>query len=178
MELVLLVGLPGAGKTSFFRHRFAATHVLVSGDLIRNRRNSRRKQLRRVAEALAAGRSVVVDNTNPTAAGRAEFVDLGKRHGTRVRCYFFPPDVALSLERNAQRKGRGRVPPVAIYSAMKRMEEPSLREGFDRLYVVEAREPGEFVIREPLGHRAGTGKSRGPEAVRSGVVCHAIRNQR
>jgi hypothetical protein len=35
MELVLLVGLPGAGKTSFFRQRFAETHVHVSGALIR-----------------------------------------------------------------------------------------------------------------------------------------------
>lgn len=151
MELVVLVGLPGAGKTSFFRHRFAATHVHVSGDLIRNRANARRKQLRRAAGALAAGRSVVVDNTNPTAAGRAEFLALAKERGAPAVCYFFPPDVSLSLERNAHRTGRAHVPPVAIHVAMRRMEEPSAREGFDRVCVVEARRPGEFLVRERAG---------------------------
>jgi predicted kinase len=159
MELVLLVGLPGAGKTSFFRHRFAETHVHVSGDLIRSRKNARRKQLRKAADALAAGRSVVVDNTNPTAAGRAGFVAVGKEHGARVLCYFFSPDVALSLERNARRTGRARVPPVAIHEAMKRMEEPASREGFDRVYVVEAREPGEFAV-----HARGRGTGPAPGA--------------
>jgi predicted kinase len=160
MELVLLVGLPGAGKTSFFRHRFAATHVHVSGDLIRNKKNSRRKQLQKVAEALSAGRSVVVDNTNPTAAGRAELVALGKERGASVVCYFFPPDVALSLERNAKRTGSARVPPVAIYSAMKRLEVPSPLEGFERVSLVEARERGGLVGRE--GVTAAASRTKRP----------------
>jgi predicted kinase len=161
MELVLLVGLPGAGKTSFYRHRFADTHVHVSGDLIRSKKHSRRKQLRKVAEALAAGRSVVVDNTNPTAAGRGEFVAVGREHRARIACYFFPPDVAVSLERNARRTGRGRVPPVAIYAAKKRMEEPTFREGFDRIYMVEAREPGVFLV-HPRAREEGLPAPAGP----------------
>jgi len=31
---------------------------------------------------------------------------------------------------------------------MKRMQEPSLREGFERVLAVDAREPSEFVVAE------------------------------
>jgi hypothetical protein len=34
MELAILVGLPGAGKTSFHRAHLAATHRHVSKDLL------------------------------------------------------------------------------------------------------------------------------------------------
>ena len=44
-ELVILVGLPGAGKTSFHRDRFTGTHVHVSKDLLRNRRDKQTHQL-------------------------------------------------------------------------------------------------------------------------------------
>ena len=38
MELVILVGLPGSGKTTFYQSRFAETHAHVSKDLLRDRR--------------------------------------------------------------------------------------------------------------------------------------------
>jgi len=34
----MLIGLPGAGKTTFFRERFAATHDHVSKDALRHTR--------------------------------------------------------------------------------------------------------------------------------------------
>src|SRR5689334_24454013 len=78
-ELVILVGLPGAGKTTFHRARFAATHVHVSKDLMPNRRDRQARQLALVDEALAAGRSVVVDNVNATVADRAALIAVGRR---------------------------------------------------------------------------------------------------
>lgn len=65
----MLIGLQGAGKTTFAAQRFAETHVLISKDRLRNNRRPERRQQRLIAEALAAGRSVVVDNTNPLGCG-------------------------------------------------------------------------------------------------------------
>src|SRR5947199_7622732 len=86
-DLVILVGLPGAGKSSFYRYRFAATHVHVSKDLMRNRRDRQTRQLALIDEALATGRSVVVDNVNATAAGRAALIDAGRRRDAAVIGY-------------------------------------------------------------------------------------------
>ena len=78
MELAIFVGLQGAGKSTFYQTRFAATHAYVSKDRFRHNRNRGRRQAQLVAEALRAGRPVVVDNTNPTAADRAPLIALGR----------------------------------------------------------------------------------------------------
>src|SRR5262249_57705070 len=84
------MGLPGAGKSSFYRDRFAATHVHVSKDLMRNRRDRQTRQLVLIDEALATGRSVVVDNVNATAADRAALIDAARRRGAAGPRHVFP----------------------------------------------------------------------------------------
>src|SRR6266403_1132010 len=108
-----MIGLPGAGKTSFYRARFADTHVHVSKDLMRNRRDRQQRQLALIDEAHAADRSVVVDNVSATAVG--DVVTTGVRECS---------------VRNGGRVGRERVPEVAIRAAAKRFQQPSAAEGF------------------------------------------------
>src|SRR4029077_2729988 len=86
-ELVILIGLPGAGKTSFYRARLAASHVHVSKDLIGHGKETGRRQLELVTEALRAGRSVAVDNTNARAEDRALLIALGRAAGAQVVAY-------------------------------------------------------------------------------------------
>jgi len=136
MELVILSGLQASGKSTFAAERFAVTHAHVSKDRLRNNAKPERRQRQLVAEALAAGRSVVVDNTNPTAEDRAPLIALGHEHGARVVGYYFTSSVKGSLARNARREGRARVPDVAIFATRKRLAPPSYAEGFDALYAV------------------------------------------
>src|SRR5438132_13790932 len=84
-SLVIFVGLPASGKSTYYFEHFAATHVHVSKDLLP--RGARQETL--IAAALAAGQSVVVDNTNPSAAVRAPLIALGRRHGARIIASFF-----------------------------------------------------------------------------------------
>jgi predicted kinase len=148
MECVILVGLPASGKTSFYREHLAATHDHVSKDLLRNSRRADRRQQQLVTEALSAGRSVAVDNTNPSAAVRAPLIALARAHGAAVVGYFFPTDARDALRRNRMREGRERVPEVAIFTTRKRLEPPAYAEGFDRLYTVTLDETGcAFVVR-------------------------------
>ena len=70
-ELVIFVGLQGWGKTTYYHEHFAATHVHVSKDLMPNARNREMRQQQQIEEALGGGRSVVVDNTNPSIESRA-----------------------------------------------------------------------------------------------------------
>jgi predicted kinase len=144
-ELALLIGLPGAGKTSFYRAELAATHTHVSMDLLRNRRDRATHQLVLVDEALGAGRSVAVDNVNATIAERARLIAVGRRHGAAVVGYVLDTAARECAARNRTRTGRGRVPDVAVFAAAKRRVAPTREEGFDALFTVHA-EDGRFDV--------------------------------
>jgi len=140
MECVILIGLPASGKSTFFRERLAGTHDHVSKDLLRNNRKPQRRQEHLIAESLASGRSVVVDNTNPSTAVRAALIALARKYGAEVSGYFFETDARDALRRNRTRQGRDRVPDVAIFTVRKHLEPPTLAEGFDRLFTVKINE--------------------------------------
>jgi len=142
MELVILIGLPASGKSTFYRERLAATHALVSKDLLP--RGAR--QGPELERALAKGASVAVDNTNPRLVDREPLIALARRFGARVVGYWFPPDVGECLKRNQARVEK-RVPKVAIFLAQKRMQPPSMAEGFDELYEVRLVAGGGFEVR-------------------------------
>jgi predicted kinase len=154
MELVIMIGLQASGKSTFSRTRFAGTHVYVSKDALRNNKRPGRRQAHLIEAALEAGQSVVVDNTNPTIADRAELIEQGRRHGATVIGYSFAPSVAESLKRNGGRSGKERVPVVAIYATNKRLQRPSYAEGFDALYAVQIGEGGGFVVQPWSEERA------------------------
>jgi predicted kinase len=147
VELVVLSGLQGAGKTTFHRARFAETHALVSRDLFRNAQDPLIRQTTLVEEAAAAGRPVVVDNTSPRRADREGLVAIARRLGLRPVLYWFPPDVKACIARNAQREGKAKVPVPAILGTAKRMEAPEpAAEGFEEAFRVIAREDGRFDV--------------------------------
>jgi len=144
-ELVVLVGLPGSGKSSFYRERFAETHLQVSKDLMKNVRGRQQRVVELVDQALAAGRSVVVDNINATVADRAALLAVGRAHQARLVAYHVDTEVRVCVARNRSREGRARVPDVAIFAARKRFTAPTAAEGFDAVFRVEADE-GRFKV--------------------------------
>ncbi|WP_041448230.1 AAA family ATPase [Anaeromyxobacter sp. Fw109-5] len=145
-DLVVLAGLQGAGKSSFYRARFAATHAHVSKDLFRSARDKGRRQRELVTAAARAGGPAVIDDTNPRRADRAVLVALARELGMRPLLYWFPPDVRASLARNAERTGRAQVPKVAIFATAQRLEPPEPAEGFASVYEVQAAPEGAFLV--------------------------------
>jgi predicted kinase len=134
-EVVIFVGLQGSGKTSLYRERFARTHLHISKDRLPGTADKRRRQRLLIEEALENRRSIVIDNTHPTREDRAEILAQALAHHARAVGYYFDAPLADCLRRNALREGAARVPRVAVVAAHKRLERPSLDEGFDALYV-------------------------------------------
>ncbi|OBJ53112.1 ATP-binding protein [Mycobacterium sp. 1423905.2] len=151
-EVAILIGLQAAGKTTFYRQRLAATHVHVSKDNFRHNRNRQRRQMQLITDALAAGRDVAVDNTNPSSLEWEPIVDLAHACGAPVVAYWFPPDVTASLRRNVNRSGHARVSEIAILSTVKRLRPPRPEDGFDRLVEVSFDGAGGFRL-APLDMR-------------------------
>ena len=84
-ECVILIGLPGAGKTTFYRQRLSNTHVHISKDrLPPSARDKQSRQDAAIRAALDAGQSLAVDNTNVSAAERAAIIAIARAHAAKV----------------------------------------------------------------------------------------------
>src|SRR5262245_56445074 len=101
LEVVVLIGFQGAGKSTFRAQRFGEDYAVVSKDMLRNNRRPERRQRHLIAEALAAGKSVVVDNTNPSVEERAGIIEVARSAGAHVVGYFFDSPLADCAARNA-----------------------------------------------------------------------------
>lgn len=125
-EMVILVGFPGCGKTTFY-HRFFAPlgYVHVNRDTLK----SKVKCLAVTREAWASGKSVVVDNTNPSSAARMEYIRIvagEKGKGTSplpIRVFIFQHSLQEAMHWNEVRYQSGvldsRIPAVAFFSFRK-----------------------------------------------------------
>jgi hypothetical protein len=141
-ELVILVGLPGAGKSTFFRQRYADSHTHVSKDELKSQRLPEQLQHELIERTLGLGQSLVVDNTNVSVEARARLIEAARRHGARVVGYYFDCPTQDCVNRNFGRSGRARIPLVGIFAAAKRLSRPTRGEGFDELHTVRTL-PGE-----------------------------------
>jgi hypothetical protein len=130
MEVIVLCGVQGSGKTTLYRDRFAATHEHVSLDVL----GSRAREAALIAECLEAGRPFVVDNTNPTAADRARYIDLAREAGFKVIGYLVQGDGQSE-----------HVGPGTAAATARRFVRPAPEEGFDELWHAANRPEGDSL---------------------------------
>lgn len=144
MQVVILMGIQGSGKSTFYRKRFSDTHVRINLDMLRTRHRERT-----LFEAcLACDQHVVIDNTNPTAADRARYIGPAKVVGAEITGYYFSSRVSEAMRRNVEREAAQRVPEKAILGTAGRFELPALSEGFEALFYVTCKGPGEFSVED------------------------------
>jgi predicted kinase len=145
--VVLAIGLPGSGKSSWFkRHNITP----LSSDLLRallfDDATEQRFQdlvfsnLRSMLKARLIARRPInyVDATNLTPHERQSWIKLAKDYGYEVQAVFFDVPVEVCLERN-QRRER-----VVAEDVMRRMSgklrPPTFEEGFGKITVVRVKQ--------------------------------------
>ncbi len=152
-EAVLLIGIPGSGKTTFYVQRFFNTHVRLSLDLLK----TRERESAILRACLSVQQSFVVDNTNIRAEERAPYVAAARAAGFRVTAYLFQANVRRSIALNKKREAGKAVPVYGVLRAYKRLQPPDPAEGFDEISSVDFGKDNEFVV-TPIAH------GRGPDA--------------
>jgi aryl-alcohol dehydrogenase-like predicted oxidoreductase len=146
-EVVLVMGIPGAGKTRVAEGYVARGYVRLNRD---ERGGSLRELADALAEQLASGvRRVVLDNTYLTRATRSYVIDATSRHGLAARCIWVDTPLAQAqlnmveraLERlgslptpdelrTLARRGDGVLAPTSQMRALRELEPPSTDEGW------------------------------------------------
>ena len=129
-EAVIFIGLQAAGKTTFYRERLRETHVHISRDVLK----TKQRQADAIDVCLTAGKSFVLDNTNPAVIDRTPVIALAKAAGFRVVGIYFRSAIDECAARNVGRPNA--VPPVALRDAARRLALPTMEEGFDELRYV------------------------------------------
>jgi len=144
--VVLTIGLPGSGKTSWFRRRAITP---LSSDLLRmmlfDDITEQRYQdlvfstLRYLLRARMIARMPwnYVDATNLSPRERRGWIKMAQEFGYEVHAVFFDVPIEVCMERNAR---RGRMVPDDVMQRMAgKLRPPTFDEGFSKITVVRVK---------------------------------------
>eukprot|EP00474_Spongospora_subterranea_P010127 CRZ10585.1 hypothetical protein [Spongospora subterranea] len=134
LEILLLVGWPASGKSTFCR-KYLSSYAIINQDVMK----TAAKCLKLGEESLRRNRSICVDNTNFRKTSRSAWIALAQSlpFKCRVRVAKFEVDRVLAEHLNcvraaqSSRSGLGpiKIPDVAYHTYAKFYVEPSTEEG-------------------------------------------------
>jgi predicted kinase len=148
MELIMLVGVPTSGKSTFSNQQKYSKYIRISSDDILQEVAKERQQsyntvfkanirfaqiamMKVLRKAIEDGKSIIWDQTNLTRKQRKEKLKHIPAHYKKTAVYFIV-DLKTALQRNTQRPGKV-IPPEVLERMIKEYELPTLEEGFDTI---------------------------------------------
>lgn len=161
VELVMLVGLPASGKSTYAKQLEKEGYKRHSSDDIRKELNVGQEANdkvfntlnMRVLDDLKSGFNCVYDATNLNRKKRKNFLNNFK-NDTNVykKCVLFVASLKYLKECNNQREGVAKVPDEVYERMIRNFEVPYYTEGFDDIQIIYSREGAEDYDINPYSY--------------------------
>lgn len=144
--VILAIGLPGSGKTTWFRRRGVTP---LSSDLLRNILFDDVEEQKFSGLVFSTLRSLLrarliakmpwnyVDATNLSVHERRQWIKMSKSFGYEVQAVFFDVPLEVCLERNRQRDRS--VSEDVMRKMAEKLKAPMFEEGFEKITVVRVK---------------------------------------
>jgi len=148
--VVLAIGLPGSGKTTWFGRRGVTP---LSSDMLRSVLFDDVEEQRYQGLVFSTLRSLLrarliarmpwnyVDATNLSPRERRQWIHMARGLGYEVHAVFFDVPLEVCLERNRRRERV--VPEEALRRMAAKLRPPTFEEGFTKIVVVRVKRKGE-----------------------------------
>jgi predicted kinase len=153
--VVLAIGLPGSGKSTWFRRRGVTP---LSSDMLRSILFDDITEQRYQGLVFSTLRSLLrarliarmpwnyVDASNLSSHERRQWIKMAKGFGYEVHAVFFDVPLEVCLERNRRRERQVKEEVVQRMAA--KLKPPTFEEGFNKITVVRVKKPAD------TGHEA------------------------
>jgi len=155
-RFIILVGLPGSGKTTWRKTKVAQGYkgVVINPDDIRKtvfgvyfdpkkERDVWDYIYRKVRRALLKGESICFDATNVKKKRRQALIKLGHEYNAYIEAIYFKVPSEVAFKRNMERPADERVPLGIMMRMIKNIQPPECSEGFDSVKVIDTAMTGQ-----------------------------------